>query len=35
MQKAETAWDALAKQAQAYTEMQAQVQKSGGEVEGS
>jgi formate dehydrogenase assembly factor FdhD len=35
MQKAQAEWDALAKRAQAYTEMQAQVQKSGGEVEGS
>jgi formate dehydrogenase assembly factor FdhD len=35
MQRAQAEWDALAKRAQAYIEMQAQVQKSGGEVEGS
>jgi hypothetical protein len=34
MQQAQAEWEALARRAQAYTEMQAQVQKSGGEVEG-
>jgi hypothetical protein len=35
MQQAQAEWDALARQAQAYTEMQEQVQKSGGEVGGN
>jgi formate dehydrogenase assembly factor FdhD len=35
VQQAQAEWDALARQAQAYTEMQEQVQKSGGEVGGN